>query len=191
MTLNEDIGKAVAVLRGGGLILYPTDTVWGIGCDATDPSAVRRVFAVKRRADSKALITLVADVDSIAEFTSVGRGVAERMAASWTDGRPTTVVYPGGRGLAAELLAADGSVGVRLTSEAVSAALCREFGRPLVSTSANVSGEPAPAVFAEISPEILAAVDYVMEARRTDGRRSLPSRVVRLDDGGELTVIRP
>lgn len=190
MTPEQDIDKAVAVLREGGLILYPTDTVWGIGCDATDPAAVRRVFAVKRRADSKALITLVADVDSLAAHTSVDRETASRMSAEASDGRPTTVIYPGGRSLAPELLADDGSVGMRLTREAVSSALCRGLGRPLVSTSANISGEPAPAVFKEITREILDAVDYVVEARRDDESRSLPSRVVKIESDGSVRVIR-
>ena len=140
MTLVQDINEAVAVLKRGGVILYPTDTVWGIGCDATDSRAVRRVFEIKRRADSKALITLVADIADIGRFTSVDPQMALRLTEE-TD-RPTTVVYPGARGLAPELLAEDGSVGVRLTREKVSATLCREFGRPLVSTSANISGEP-------------------------------------------------
>ena len=190
MTPEQDIDKAVAVLREGGLILYPTDTVWGIGCDATDPAAVRRVFAVKRRADSKALITLVADVDSLAAHTSVDRETASRMSEEAADGRPTTVIYPGGRSLAPELLADDGSVGMRLTREAVSSALCRGLGRPLVSTSANISGEPAPAVFKEITREILDAVDYVVEARRDDESRSLPSRVVKIESDGSVRVIR-
>lgn len=189
MTLVQDINEAVAVLKRGGVILYPTDTVWGIGCDATDSRAVGRVFEIKRRADSKALITLVADIADIGRFTSVDPQTALRLTEE--TGRPTTVVYPGARGLAPELLAEDGSVGVRLTREDVSATLCREFGRPLVSTSANISGEPPAAVFSEISSEILDAVDYVMEARRDDCSRSLPSRIVKVNPDGEITVIRP
>lgn len=189
MTLVQDINEAVAVLKRGGVILYPTDTVWGIGCDATNSEAVRRVFEIKRRADSKALITLVADISDIGLYSSVDADVA--MAVIAESERPTTVVYPGGHGLAPELLADDGSVGMRLTGEEVSAGLCRAFGRPLVSTSANISGEPAAAVFAEISPEIITAVDYVMASRRDDSSRSLPSRVVKINPDGEVTVIRP
>ncbi|MCM1077455.1 MAG: L-threonylcarbamoyladenylate synthase [Bacteroides sp.] len=189
MTLEQDIRSAVATLRSGGVILYPTDTVWGIGCDATNPMAVRKVFEIKRRADSKALITLVGDVSEVARYS--GTDLEQVMAATRNADRPVTVVYPGGRGLAPELLAADGSVGIRVTDEEVSAGLCRALGRPIVSTSANISGERPAAVFSEISSEIIAAVDYVMEARRDDYRRSRPSRVVRLNVDGSIEVIRP
>lgn len=189
MTLVQDIQNAVAALRKGGVILYPTDTVWGIGCDATDSVAVRRVFEIKHRADSKALITLVADVNEIGHHTAVAPARAQEIISE-TD-RPTTVVYPSGRGLATELLADDGSVGMRVTTEEVSAELCHAFGRPLVSTSANISGEPAPAIFAEITPEILGAVDYVMTSRRDDSSRALPSRIIKINDDGSVTVIRP
>ncbi|MCM1354829.1 MAG: L-threonylcarbamoyladenylate synthase [Staphylococcus sp.] len=189
MTFEQDIQFAVDALRRGATILYPTDTVWGIGCDATDPEAVRRVFEIKRRADSKALITLVADINDIGIYSDVTVDVAEGIIGS-TD-RPVTVVYPGGHGLAHNLLASDGSVGMRLTRERVSSAICRGLGRPLVSTSANISGEPAPALFSEISPDILEAVDYVVESRRDDMSRSLPSRVVKINPDGSTTVLRP
>ena len=140
--LAKDISSAVAVLRKGGIIVYPTDTVWGIGCDACNSEAVRRVFEIKRRADSKALITLVADGEDVARYTSSDFSAAMKLIGE--SRRPTTVIYPGAKGLAPELIADDGSVGIRLTSEAVSAAICRGLGRPLVSTSANISGCPAP-----------------------------------------------
>lgn len=189
MTPVQDIQNTVAALRNGGVILYPTDTVWGIGCDATDSAAVRRVFEIKRRADSKALITLVADTEEIGRHTAVSPTLAEEIISE--SERPTTVVYPGGRNLAPELLAPDGSVGMRVTAEEVSASLCRAFGRPIVSTSANISGEPAPAVFSEIAQEIIDAADYVMVSRRDDDSRSLPSRVVKINADGSVTVLRP
>lgn len=189
MTLEQDITNAVTALNKGGVILYPTDTVWGIGCDATDPAAVRRVFEIKRRADSKALITLVADVADVGRYSAASPLTAASIISETC--RPTTVVYPGGRGLAPELLAADGSVGMRVTSETVSASICRVLGRPLVSTSANVSGEPPAAVFSEISREIIEAVDYVVAARRDDDTRSLPSRVVKINPDGSILTIRP
>lgn len=188
MTLERDIQEAVATLNKGGVILYPTDTVWGIGCDATNPAAVRRVFGIKRRDDSKALITLVADIADTARFSTVSLPEAEAIVNETE--RPTTVIYPGARGLAPELIADDGSVGMRVTGEKVSASLCRAFGKPLVSTSANISGEPAPAIFPEITREILEAVDYVMESRRDDTSRSLPSRIIKINDDGSTTVIR-
>ena len=178
MTFEQDINNAVAALRRGGVILYPTDTVWGIGCDATDPTAVRRVFEIKRRADSKALITLVADVADIGRYSAVSPSTV--LAIIGRSERPTTVVYPGGCGLAPELLAEDGSVGMRVTGELVSASICRAFGKPLVSTSANISGQPAT----------IDAVDYVVEARRDDCSRSMPSRVIKINADGSVITLR-
>ena len=189
MTFEQDINNAVAALRRGGVILYPTDTVWGIGCDATDSTAVRRVFDIKRRADSKALITLVADVADIGHYSAVSPSMASVIIGQ--SERPTTVVYPGGRGLAPELLAEDGSVGMRVTGEFVSASICRAFGKPLVSTSANISGQPAAGIYGEISREIIDAVDYVVEARRDDSSRSMPSRVIKINADGSTLTLRP
>lgn len=189
MTLEQDINNAVAALDKGGVILYPTDTVWGIGCDATDSAAVRRVFEIKRRADSKALITLVADVADIGRYSAVAPSVASAIIGA--SDRPTTVVYPGGHGLAPELLAEDGSVGMRVTAELVSSSICRALGRPLVSTSANISGQPAAGIYGEISREIIDAVDYVVEARRNDDTRSMPSRVVKINPDGSTVTLRP
>ena len=189
MTFEQDINNAVAALRRGGVILYPTDTVWGIGGDATDPTAVRRVFEIKRRADSKALITLVADVADIGRYSAVSPSTV--LAIIGRSERPTTVVYPGGCGLAPELLAEDGSVGMRVTGELVSASICRAFGKPLVSTSANISGQPATGIYCEISKEIIDAVDYVVEARRDDCSRSIPSRVIKINADGSVITLRP
>lgn len=189
MTFEQDINNAVAALRRGGVILYPTDTVWGIGCDATDPTAVRRVFEIKRRADSKALITLVADVADIGRYSAVSPSTV--LAIIGRSERPTTVVYPGGCGLAPELLAEDGSVGMRVTGELVSASICRALGKPLVSTSANISGQPATGIYCEISKEIIDAVDYVVEARRDDCSRSIPSRVIKINADGSVITLRP
>ncbi|WP_289870330.1 L-threonylcarbamoyladenylate synthase [Duncaniella dubosii] len=189
MTFEQDINNAVAALRRGGVILYPTDTVWGIGCDATDPAAVRRVFEIKRRADSKALITLVADVADIGRYSAVSPSTVSAIIGR--SERPTTVVYPGGCGLAPELLAEDGSVGMRVTGELVSASICRAFGKPLVSTSANISGQPATGIYCEISKEIIDAVDYVVEARRDDCSRSMPSRVIKINADGSVITLRP
>lgn len=188
----DDIKAAVAVLRKGGIILYPTDTVWGIGCDATSSDAVRKVFEIKRRADAKALITLVG---SLAQLERTVDGIPEvaYQLIEFSE-RPLTIVYDGanpGAHIAHELLAADGTIGVRLTGEAFSAALCRAFGKPLVSTSANISGQPTPATFADISPEILSAADYVCLSRRNDNTPAKPSTVMRLSEDGSFKVIRP
>lgn len=188
MTIDEDIREACAVLARGGVILYPTDTVWGIGCDATRSDAVRRVFDIKRRADSKALITLVDDEARLERYVDNVPDAA-RDIIELSD-RPVTIVYDHGRGLAPELLADDGSVGIRVTREAFSRRLCRAFRRPIVSTSANISGEPAAVVFDDISPEIKGAVDYIVETRRDDTSRAKPSSVIKLSDDGTVKILR-
>lgn len=185
---QDDIRAAVDVLRRGGIILYPTDTVWGIGCDATDSAAVKRVFEIKRRDDSKALITLVDSISALERVVDEIPEVGYQLLEAAVD--PITVVYDRGVGVAPELLAPDGSIGVRVTSEEFSRELCRTFRRPLVSTSANVSGSPAPACYDEIDPAIRDAVDYVCESRRDEGRNAKPSTVVRLSAGGVFKILR-
>lgn len=189
MNTEQDIANAVEVLKKGGVILYPTDTIWGIGCDATRPEAVRRIYEIKRRSDSKALIVLT---DSIHQLERYVADVPE-IAYSLIDVavKPMTIVYDKGINLAPELLAGDGSVAVRITSEAVSAGLCRALRRPLVSTSANISGCPSAPSFSDISDEIKSAVDYVMESRRDEVIEALPSSVIKLGSDGTVSIIRP
>lgn len=188
----EDIRRAVEVLRKGGLIVYPTDTVWGIGCDACSSEAVRKVFALKKRADAKALITLVGSEGQLE------RTVADVPEVAWQlieyAEKPITIVYDAPSAsarIAPELQAPDGSIGVRMTREEFSAALCRAFGRPLVSTSANVSGEPTPMCFGEIARDILNGADYVCASRREEPPAAAPSTVMRLSAGGLFSIIRP
>lgn len=188
-TLKNEVRRAAEVVRRGGVILYPTDTVWGIGCDATNPEAVSKVFAIKRRDDHKALITLVASVDDVAFYVDEMPQVAEQLI-EYSE-KPITIVYDRGVRLAPNLLGEDGSVGIRVTKEAFSNALCRYLRKPLVSTSANISGKPSPAVFPEISPEIISAVDYVVNFRRDDLTRRSASTVMRLGNGGEFKILRP
>lgn len=187
--MDEEIKKAQAVLYKGGLILYPTDTIWGIGCDATDKDAVRRVFELKKRADCKALIVLI---DSP---TKLNFYVEEVPEVSWDlvelAEKPLTIIYPGARNLAPNLLAEDGSVGIRVTKEAFSKKLCERFHKAIVSTSANISGQPSPHFFDEISPEIVNGVDYVVNYRRDDKAPSQPSSIIKLGVGGQVQVIRP
>lgn len=189
---SDDIRRAVDVLRRGGVILYPTDTVWGLGCDATCTEAVKRIFAIKQRSDAKALITLVG---SLAQLERTVDGIPEvaYQLIEYSE-RPLTIVYDGplpSARIAPELLADDGTIGVRVTSEEFSAELCRAFRKPLVSTSANISGQPAPEVFAQISPEIIAAVDYVCTSRRDEvPGHSRPSSIIRLSAGGLFKIIR-
>ena len=204
MTQEQDIRQAIEVLRRGGVILYPTDTVWGIGCDATNSEAVRRVYQIKQRDDSKALICLVdsdvrmqryvRDVPEVAwqlidAVEERGTSSEERRAKSRV-GSPITLVLDGASGLAPELLAEDGTVGIRITHEPFSRELCYRFQKPLVSTSANISGEPAAQNYRDISEDILNAVDYVCFSRRQEHQPHKPSSVINIGRGGEVVVIR-
>lgn len=192
MTREEDIKKAVETMRKGGVILYPTDTVWGIGCDATNVDAVKRVYAIKRRDDSKALICLV---DSDARMQRYFRTVPE---VAWqlvdslkeSDAKPTTLILDGAINLAENLIADDGSVGIRITNEPFSKELCYRFQKAIVSTSANISGEPAAQNYCDIDPRIIEAVDYVCWSRRQEHKPHTPSSIIKLKENGEVTVIR-
>lgn len=185
----EDIKKACQVMQDGGVILYPTDTIWGIGCDATNEEAVRRVYEIKHRADSKAMLVLVDSAVKVDFY------VQDVPAVAWdlldVADKPLTIIYSDARNLAPNLLAEDGSVGIRVTGEEFSKALCFRFRKAIVSTSANVSGQPSPRTFAEISDEIKNAVDYVVEARRTEAGPARPSSIIKLGQGGEVKIIRP
>ena len=187
--MNEEIKKACQVMREGGVILYPTDTIWGIGCDATNEEAVRRVYEIKQRADSKAMLVLV---DSAVKVDFYVQDVPE---VAWDlielADKPLTIIYSGARNLAPNLLAEDGSVGIRVTNEAFSKRLCQQFRKAIVSTSANVSGQPSPQNFSEISPEIKEAVDYIVNYRREETDKAKPSSIIKLDKGGVIQIIRP
>ena len=186
--MNEEIKKACQVMREGGVILYPTDTIWGIGCDATNEEAVRRVYEIKRRADSKAMLVLV---DSAVKVDFYVQDVPE---VAWdlieVADKPLTIIYSGARNLAPNLLAEDGSVGIRVTGEEFSKRLCQQFRKSIVSTSANVSGQPSPQNFSEISEEIKAAVDYIVDYRREETTQAKPSSIIKLDKGGVIKIIR-
>lgn len=188
MTKEEDIKNAVEVLRRGGVILYPTDTVWGIGCDATNAEAVAKVYAIKQRDDSKAMICLV---DSDVRLQRYVRNVPE---VAWDllelSTKPTTVILDNAVNLAPNLIAADGSIAMRITQEPFSKQLCYRFQKPLVSTSANISGEPAAQNFCDISEQLLNAVDYVCWSRRQEHKPHTPSSIIKLTQDGVVTIIR-
>ena len=188
MTREEDIKKAVEVLRKGGVILYPTDTVWGIGCDATNAEAVKRVYDIKQRDDSKALICLV---DSDARLQRYVRNVPE---VAWDvmelATKPTTVILDNAVNLAPNLIAEDGSIAMRITREEFSRELCYRFQKPIVSTSANISGEPAAQNYRDIAPDILEAVDYVCWTRRQEHQPHQPSSIIKIGQDGEVKIIR-
>lgn len=187
--LNDDIREAVRCMREGGVILYPTDTVWGIGCDATRTDAVKRIFDIKRRAESKALIALVDSRRMLERYVSDVPSVAWDLMDLAE--RPITVVLPGARGLSPAMTGADGTAGLRLTREAYSSGLCRLLRRPVVSTSANISGMPPAALFREISTQIIESVDYVARYRRDDMTRHRPSAVVSIGDDLTVKILRP
>ncbi|MBP3245918.1 MAG: threonylcarbamoyl-AMP synthase [Bacteroidaceae bacterium] len=188
MNYNEEIKKAVEVMRNGGVILYPTDTIWGIGCDATNEEAVKKVYEIKKRADSKALICLVDSEAKIDFYVKDVPPVAWDLIELST--KPLTVIYDGARNLAPNLLAEDGSVGIRVTNEEFSKQLCFRFRKAVVSTSANISGEPSPKSFADISDEIKNAVDYIVGVRQNEKGGVKPSSIIKLGAGGVVQVIR-
>ena len=188
MEFEDDILNAVSALKSGGLILYPTDTIWGIGCDATDAIAVEKIYALKKRPDEKSLIVLIADKNDISKYVSKpGTGIFDYLS---TVQKPTTVVYEGAIGLAGNLVAKDGTVAIRICNDEFCKQLIKKFGGPVVSTSANISGHPFPKNFGEIAEEIKQGVDYVVRYRRQDNHIALPSTVVKWSDGKPV-ILRP
>lgn len=185
---KEDIKKACDVMQKGGVILYPTDTVWGIGCDATNPEAVRRVYNIKNRTGSKAMLVLVESEVKVDFYVRDVPPVAWELIE--LTAKPLTIIYDDARNLAENLLAEDGSVGIRVTSEEFSKQLCSQFRKAIVSTSANISGQPSPANFSEISEDIKQAVDYIVEYRQDETGHPKPSSIIKLGKGGEVKVIR-
>lgn len=186
--MKDEIKKACEVMQKGGVILYPTDTVWGIGCDATNEEAVKRIFEIKKRADSKAMLVLVDSPVKVDFYVQDVPNVAWDLIEMTT--KPLTIIYDGARNLASNLIAEDGSVGIRVTSEEFSKQLCFRFRKAIVSTSANISGQPAPAVFSKISDEIKNAVDYIVDYRRDEKGPAKPSSIIKLGKGGTVKIIR-
>lgn len=188
MTVKEDIKNAVEVMKKGGVILYPTDTVWGIGCDATNAEAVKKVYEIKHRDDSKALICLVDSDARLQRYVRDVPNVAWDLMELAT--KPTTVILDNAVNLAPNLVAEDGSIAMRITQEPFSKELCFRMQKPVVSTSANISGEPAAQNYCDISEELLAAVDYVCWSRRQEHKPHTPSSIVKLTADGVVTIIR-
>ena len=189
MSLFEEVNKALKVLELGGLILYPTDTVWGIGCDATNTAAVKKVYDLKQRADSKSLIVLLPDAKSV--FQYVADPFPDLIGLLKQFKRPTTVVYPQAIGLPENLVNEDGSIAIRVVNDPFCKALLKRLKRPLVSTSANISGSPTATHFAAIDARIKKGVDYVVDWRREETDTVPPSSIVRMHKNGELELIRP
>lgn len=175
-------------MMNGGIILYPTDTIWGIGCDATNEDAVRKVYDIKQRSDSKALLLLTDSFTKVSFYVDDLPDVAYDLVDFAT--KPLTIIYSKARNLATNLIAADGSVGIRVTNELFSLTLCRQFRKAIVSTSANISGQPSPTCFADISDEIKSKMDYIVRYRQNDKSPAKPSNIIKLSSKGEVAIIR-
>lgn len=188
MNREEDIRQAVETMKKGGVILYPTDTVWGIGCDATNEKAVAKVYEIKRRADSKAMICLTDSDVRLQRYVRNAPEVAWNILELAT--KPTTVIFDEVHNLAPNLKAEDGSVAIRITREPFSKELCYRFQKPIVSTSANISGEPTAQNYRDISEEIINAVDYVCFSRRQEKEPHTPSSIIKIRKNGEMEIIR-
>jgi L-threonylcarbamoyladenylate synthase len=198
--MNEAIQKALEVLRSGGIILYPTDTVWGIGCDATDPEAVAKVYAIKNREDSKSLVLLASDMDMICRYVKEVPEMAVQLVE--VNDKPMTIIYPGAisgekgnmkadrRALAFNTVAEDGTVGIRIPMMDFCQQLVAKLGRPLVSTSANISGEPTPKKFAEISEPIRSAVDHIVDPSLERGATGQSSSIIKVGLDYSIEIIR-
>ncbi len=186
---HDDIQACLEVLQKGGIILYPTDTVWGIGCDATNEAAVKRIFELKKRADSKAMIILVHDEQSILNYVEIN----ELQVFDYIKGihKPTTVIYQNAKNLANNLMSDDGSVAIRVCMDQFCKELIHQYGKPIVSTSANISSYPTALCFNDISMEIVEGVDYVVKHRREENELQQPSSIIKWDETGQLIIIRP
>lgn len=185
---KEDLQEALRVLRDGGIIVYPTDTVWGIGCDATNAEAVAKIYALKQREDSKSMLVLLDSAAKLDYYVDVPE-TAEMLLATESE-KPMTIIYPNARHLAPNLVAEDGSIGIRITNEPFSKALCAQLRHPLVSTSANISGHPTAHFFHEIEEAILEGADYVCLFRREDETPHEPSTIIKVNADGTFKIIR-
>lgn len=185
--MNTDIQKSLDVLRSGGVILYPTDTVWGLGCDATNEKAVTKIFKIKKRAESKSLIVLVADEQQLLHYVPLPAAAKDLISNA---AKPLTIIYESAVGLASAVIAQDGSVGIRIVKDKFCQRLIKEFGKPIVSTSANVSNYPTPLTFNEIAEEIKQQVNYVVQWKQQENRKANPSTIIKLSANGTVEYIR-
>jgi L-threonylcarbamoyladenylate synthase len=186
--MEEDIFKAIEVLKKGGTILYPTDTIWGIGCDATNPEAVKKIYRIKKRDDTKSMLVLLDDAVYLSYYIVKVPEIAQSIIE--VADKPLTIVYPGAKNLAENLVGSDRTIGIRITNDAFCKRLMGKFKKPLVSTSANISGKSSPLNFTQISKEIINSVDYVVKWRQDDKKNSAPSGIIKLGLNGEVEIIR-
>lgn len=186
--MNDDLNNALKVLRDGGIILYPTDTIWGIGCDAGNEEAVARIYSIKRREDSKSMLVLLHSEGLLPSYVSEVPEIAWELIEVAID--PLTIIYPGAKNLAKNLIGADQSIGIRITGDDFCKSLIGKFRKPIVSTSANLAGAPSPDNFSEIDPSIIDQVDYVVKWKQDDYAKSKPSSIIKIGTGGEIVIIR-
>lgn len=186
--MKESLEKALKVLKEGGIILYPTDTIWGIGCDATDTRAVERIYKLKKRADAKAMLMLVGSEGQLQQYVKEVPDIAWQLIDVAVN--PLTIIYDNPVNISAALLAEDGSAGFRITNEYFSRSLCQRLKHPIVSTSANISGKSSPKGFIDIDQEIIDGVDYVVEVRRDESSNPNPSNIIKVGNDSVIKVIR-
>ena len=185
---NNDIKQCLRVLQEGGIILYPTDTIWGIGCDATNQQAVQKIFTLKQREDSKTMIILISEQIDIETYVTNPAPEIKNYTSNTT--RPVTAIYKNGKNVAAGLISGDGTIAIRITKDEFCSALINKYTKPLVSTSANISGRPAPANFSDIDINIKKGVDYIVQHRRSDFRVAKPSVIIKLNEDRKIIVVR-
>lgn len=188
MIFEEDIKASLITLRNGGVILYPTDTIWGLGCDATNPSAVEKIFNIKSRSLSKSMIVLVDGERMLERYVNDIPEISYELTA--VSDTPLTVIYPNGRNLAPGVCSEDGSVGIRICKDEFCSELITRFRKPIISTSANLSGRPSPENFGHIEKPVVEAVDFVVKYRQDDRRKDTPSPVIKLEKNGTIKIIR-
>ena len=186
--MNEDLNNALQVIRDGGVILYPTDTIWGIGCDATNEKAVARIYSIKKREDTKSMLVLLYPENLLASYVAEVPEIAWELIDAALD--PLTIIYPGAKNLAKNLIGMDETIGIRICADEFCRKLLEKFRKPIVSTSANLAGAPSPANFSEIDSSIRKQVDYVVNWRQDDFSRSKPSSIIKIGTGGEIVIIR-
>lgn len=189
LDFNNDIREAIKVLKRGGVILYPTDTIWGLGCDPSNEEAIRRIYTIKQREDSKSMLVLASDVAMLDRYVAEIPDAAEQLIEA--SDSPLTIIYPAARNVHSLLIAEDGSLGIRIPDDEFVQALLIAFRKPLVSTSANLSGNPSPATFRDISTEIIESVDYVVKFKQLDRRPAKASSIIKIDQQNRIQIIRP
>ncbi len=188
MAYDEDINEALAILKNGGIILYPTDTIWGLGCDATNPEAVQKIFSIKSRSENKSLLILVDGEGMLGRYVKEIPEIVYELTA--VSDKPLTIIYPTGKNLAPGVCSEDGSVGIRICHDEFCSELIKRLRKPLVSTSANLSGKPSPAFFSEIEKPVIDAADYTVNYRRNDRRISSASSIIKVEINGTIKIIR-